>query len=197
MTLQKSDLKILKFFWHFRQATLQIFLTHQRSVRFFWHFSTFQRSGFFWRFRKVTDTSETDRKYSSHFSEKCQKILTVLYTSEKCQIFLTILRSDTSERIQEVYDCIYSLQHFCIFLQLMRIFSNGPTPPPIFLQLFLSPSVWSAFFTPCTHTPFRAVQTILPTGPWLRSAGLARREGGVKAALLLRCGCVRTVCWLH
>ena len=50
-------------------------------------------------------------------------------------------------------DCIYFLQHFCIFLQVIRIFSNPP-PPPIFLQLFLSPAFRSAFFTQHTRTPF-------------------------------------------
>ena len=48
-----------------------------------------------------------------------------------------------------IHDCIYFLQHFCIFLQLMSIFSN---PPPIFPQLFLSSAVWSAFFTQHTRT---------------------------------------------
>ena len=60
-------------------------------------------------------------------------------------------------------DCIYFLEHFCIFLQPMRIFSNPP--PPIFLQLFLSYAVRSAFFTPHTCMPFRAIETFLPTGP--------------------------------
>ena len=60
-------------------------------------------------------------------------------------------------------DCIYFLQHFCIFLQLMRIFSN---PPPNFLQLFLSYAVLSALFTQHTRTPLLAIQTFLPTCPF-------------------------------
>ena len=48
-----------------------------------------------------------------------------------------------------------------IFSSIFAFFSNpcvfSPTSP-IFLQLFLSPAVRSAFFTPHTRTPFRAVQ---------------------------------------
>ena len=62
-----------------------------------------------------------------------------------------------------------------IFSSIFAFFSNScafsPTPP-IFLQLFLSSTpftVGSAFFTQHTCTPFPAVQTFLPTCPYLHS----------------------------
>ena len=43
-----------------------------------------------------------------------------------------------------------------------HVYCLQPPPPPIFLQLFLSSAVWSAFFT--LHSPFLAVQTVnVPT----------------------------------
>ena len=62
------------------------------------------------------------------------------------------------------------------FSSIFAFFSDTclffPTPP-IFLQLFLSSAVWSAFFTPHTCTPVRAVHTFLPIGPYQREG-----EGG-------------------
>ena len=59
-------------------------------------------------------------------------------------------------------DSIYFLQHFCVFLQVMCFFSN----PPPFSLTFLFYAMWSTFFTPHIHTPFRAVWTSLPTCPY-------------------------------
>ena len=118
MTLQKSDLKILKFFWHFRQATLQILLTLQRSgssetcqsVRFFWLFRGVSDSfDTFLHFREVSDSSKFSEKWSilqkvffSHFREVSKdsdsfKFLHFREVSDFCDTsekWLTLQRSD-------------------------------------------------------------------------------------------------------
>ena len=58
-----------------------------------------------------------------------------------------------------------------LFSSIFAFFSNScvicPNPPHHhFSRTFISYAVWGAFFTPLTRTPFRAVQTFLPTGPY-------------------------------
>ena len=82
-----------------------------------------------------------------------------------------------------------------IFFSIFAIFSNScifanpPPPPPISPQLFLSSAVLSASFTLHTRTPFRAVQTFLPTGPYQRRESCVQR--GVRATLRRCCCCVQ------
>ena len=59
-----------------------------------------------------------------------------LHSTAAAALACTRLGLEQLEMPPTRYDCIYFLQHFCIFLQLTCDFFK--TPHPIFLQLFLS-----------------------------------------------------------